>query len=110
MTKFDIVNIIGKNSAILHSDGLLVFEKIKDTKEPLIISFLGIEQCTTAFLNASIGKFLAENPTKSDFLTFEGIKENDYLASKVKLVVENVESEKKRNSLNSSAHGYLFAQ
>jgi hypothetical protein len=109
MNKFSISSIIGKNSAILHSDGLMLFEKIKDVNEPFIVSFEGIEHCTTAFLNASIGKLLAEDPKKSAILGFEGLSGNDYLESKVKLVLENAGTEKKRISLDNSARGFLFA-
>jgi len=110
MTTLSITSIIGKNSAILHSDGLILFDKIKDLKDPFVISFQGIEHCTTAFLNASIGKFLAENPDRAKLIDFDGLVGNDYLESKLKLVVENAGVEKKRNSLDNSARGFFYAQ
>ncbi len=102
---------IGKSSAVLHSDGLLVYEKMKalQTKEKseLLISFDGITHCTTSFLNASIGKFLIENPSTQ--LKFDGIAKETSLMEKIGLVMENALNAKKRNSLDDSTRNLFHA-
>lgn len=104
---FIIADILGKSSAILHSDGLVVFEKIKQAKdEDISISFKGIEYCTTAFLNASVGKYIVDTKGAK---TINYIDVSEDIQNKITLVEENVRNEKKRNSLDDSSRGFLFA-
>ena len=97
MTKIIIVEAIGKTSAILHSDGLIVYEKLKASELPIELCFSGIDHCTTAFLNASVGKLLIEEPDKAKQIKYTGIEGNDYLQSKVDLVLQNATNEKKKD-------------
>ncbi|WP_254086318.1 hypothetical protein [Dawidia cretensis] len=51
MNKMTIVvtHILGKSSAILHADGLTLFEAIRSSDSNATISFADITHCTTAF-------------------------------------------------------------
>lgn len=99
--KISVSQVIGKSSAVLHSDGLLIYEQMKSSqvseKTDLTVSFEGVTHCTTSFLNASIGKFLLENPSTT--IKFDGISKENSLMEKIDLVVENALNAKKRDSL-----------
>ena len=103
-----ISDVIGKNSAILHSDGLKFFEEIVARYNPqgkLEISFEGLVHCTTAFLNASIGKFLLLTPEKEIALKNLQYSHVDdaVLRSKIVQVQKLSMDEKKRlDMMNSS--------
>lgn len=102
-----IAEILGKGSAILHSDGLLVFAKLQSIdKSQITISFEKITHCTTAFLNACIGKFVIENKTNK---SLEFVDASEDIRNKIKLVLDNVQNEKKRSSLNDSARRFFYA-
>lgn len=103
-----ISEIIGKTSAVLHSDGLITYEVLKNSGDKILVSFKNISHCTTAFLNASIGKFIIENKGNSNIIV-EFSDLNDDIKDKIDLVLENARDEKKRTSLDSSARGYLYA-
>lgn len=103
-----ISKTLGKTSAILHSDGLVVYEKLQGiTKDRITISFSGISHCTTAFLNSSIGKFIIENKGKDKLIYFADLSED--IQNKIELVQDNARNEKKRHSLDTSARDYLYA-
>lgn len=81
-----VINIIGKPMAILHSDGLLLFESIKKAgNSPINLSFKGIEHCTTAFLNASIGNYIIYS--KDPALTFTNT--NPIIDKRIQIVLDN---------------------
>lgn len=103
-----ISEILGKPSAILHSDGLTIFQKLQEIEGPnIILSFRGVTHCTTAFLNASIGKFIIENKGKEKLVRFEDVSED--FKNKIELVQDNARNEKKRNSLDGSSRSYFYA-
>lgn len=104
--RINVSSIIGKNSAILHSDGIVLYNELLKQKEAteFILSFEGVEYCTTAFLNSSVGKFLVGS--KHILIKFEAA---DQFIYKIDLVIENARNEKKRNSLRQSSRGFLHA-
>lgn len=105
-TELTVTEIIGKSSAILHSDGLILFEKLKEANNlNIVLSFEGIQHCTTAFLNASIGNYVIESPDKGEFLHFEATNED--LENKINLVLDNARDQKKRDSLANSSREFL---
>ena len=105
-----ISEILGKPSAILHSDGLTLYEKMKEANEDnVILSFNGISHCTTAFLNASIGKFLIENPKKASFIQFRDLGQEPHIRQKLDLVLENALNEKKRDRMNRLSRDLFHA-
>lgn len=67
MKKYLIKDIINSSVAISPRKGLKLLDflktKLKD-KEPIYLSFKGIEEVVTAFTNASIGKLYMEFDTK----------------------------------------------
>lgn len=96
-----ISEIINKKSAVLHSDGLKLFEAIftsYNESEKLEILFNGLEYCTSAFLNASIGKFLLEtnNPEiAAKKIEFPDLKD-ELIRKKIEEVYALALDEKKR--------------
>jgi len=63
--KIKVLDIISNPYALLHDDGLVVFDIVKKQFNPrnpsdIEIDFSGIKRCSTLFLNASFGKLLAE--------------------------------------------------
>ncbi len=104
--EISVSKIIGKSSAILHTDGLALFEKLASvSKEPIAISFKDIAHCTTAFLNASIGKFVILQNGNVKRLNFVEVSEE--IKQKIDLVIDNAIDEKKRISLSRSAEAIL---
>lgn len=103
-----ISQILGKTSAILHSDGLILFERLQSLdKNEITISFKDITHCTTAFLNASIGKFITDNKGGQTLIRFTDVTED--VLNKIELVQDNARNEKKRVSLDNSSRGFLHA-
>lgn len=105
-----VSEIIGKNSAILHSDGLKLYQILKENveKRKMRLSFKGILYCTTAFLNASVGKLLVEHPGLTNSLDYNDVNDNA-INEKIRLVIENVEDAKRRDTLDSSSRN-IFEQ
>jgi hypothetical protein len=61
--KIIVADIIHDEVAAFHEEGLLVFEQLKASfarGERVVLSFKGITQCSTQFLNAAIGKLYLE--------------------------------------------------
>ncbi|MBL7841932.1 MAG: DUF4325 domain-containing protein [Cyclobacteriaceae bacterium] len=107
-TKLLVTDIIAKSSAILHSDGLILFKKlVSEGNNEIVLSFQGIEHCTTAFLNASIGNFVLGSPSKFGQLELEGT--NDDLNAKITMVVENAIDQKKNDSYLRLTKSYVNA-
>jgi len=110
MPDLTITEILGKSSAILHSDGLIIYERLQSIKkDEIVLSFKNITHCTTAFLNASIGKYIIDNKlqSQSQILKFEDTTED--VLSKIELVLDNARNEKKRTIIDNSARGFLYA-
>lgn len=95
-----IIDVIGKNSAVLHSDGLKVYDSIVqlyNSSKKLSISFEGLTHCTSAFLNASIGKFLLVSENKDEILkNLTYTHQTEEIKKKLDQVVEIATDEKKR--------------
>lgn len=103
-----ITEILGKPSAILHSDGLIVYERLQTIeKDEIVLSFKDVTHCTTAFLNASIGKYIIDNKLQTRVLKFEDATED--IQTKIELVLDNARNEKKRTIIDNSARGFLYA-
>lgn len=105
-----IIDIIGKSSAILHSDGLKVYqyliEEILRTPK-VVVSFAGLEHCTTSFLNASIGKLLMNRPEVVDKISY--VDADKMLQSKIERVQYNALNESLRQAHDQSVRDYFEA-
>lgn len=111
-TILSISEIIGKNSAILHSDGMLfsdVAKKAFNKSDIVEIDFSGLEFCTTAFLNAAIGGLLLKNPKLINKLEFIGIEDNSIIKIKINEVLDLVQNELKRKHQDSTFMSYQFS-
>ena len=87
-----ITDVINKSSAVLHSDGLMLYDVIVqeyNAHHHVIISFDDLNYCTTAFINASIGKFLenVDNPQQV-FKHLDFIVNDELINSKIKRVTD----------------------
>jgi hypothetical protein len=106
-----IAEIIGKKSAILHSDGLKVYNYLVEEllRGPrIVVSFAGLEHCTTSFLNASIGKLLVNIPDVSKKISY--IESNDdVLIEKINRVTANALNESLRHAHDESVREYFEA-
>ncbi len=86
MAVLKIIDIINTPNAILHSFGLKVFEVASESvanNKPLVISFDGLKNITSAFCNASIGKLYLSFTHASELLTFDGLENNPMWDEKV---------------------------
>jgi len=108
-----ITEVLGKNSAVLHSDGLKLYDAMVEeykASNQITLSFSNITHCTTAFLNASIGKFLSNYPNplqvKKDLLISD-LPTDSLINVKINRVIENVLDEKKRTTYDASIRTYF---
>lgn len=107
-TNLLVTDIIAKSSAILHSDGLILLKKLQEAgTNEILISFKGIDHCTTAFLNASIGNFVLGDKAKREQI--ELVDTNDDLNAKINMVVENAIDQKKNDSILRATRSYISA-
>ena len=63
MAKVRIIDVVGSTICVAAEDGQRVNQEIARqiaSKEKVILSFIGIERLTTAFLNAAIGQLYGE--------------------------------------------------
>ena len=102
-----VKNIIQSTIAAFHNEGLLVYpflERAYSNKEPITISFEGIDRCATQFLNASIGKmYLQFDPSMVDSLVSYSYGGLHNLAAKIEEVRENAINSKEYDSLIENA-------
>jgi hypothetical protein len=106
-----IADIIGKKSAILHADGLKVYnylvEELLRTPK-LVVSFAGLEHCTTSFLNASIGKLLVNSPDVAQKISYVE-SDDDMLLEKINKVTTNALNESLRQAHDEPVREYFEA-
>lgn len=86
MPVLKIIEIINTPNAILNSFGLKVYEIASQSisnNQPIVLSFQGLKNITSAFCNASIGKIYLTFPNASNLLSFEGLEQNSMWSEKV---------------------------
>lgn len=91
-----VKNIIGKSIAVLSSDGLKLYNAIVEDlaqKKTIVIDFEGLDQVTSSFLNASIGKIWMNAPDLAESLNFKGTSSS--LKQRIDLVKENALNKEK---------------
>jgi hypothetical protein len=105
-----IADIIGKTSAILHADGLKVYNYLVEEilRAPkIVVSFAGLEHCTTSFLNASIGKLLMNRPDSVEKISC--VDTDEMLRAKIEKVRSNALNESLRQAHDESVREYFEA-
>lgn len=105
----DIYQLIHKDSAVLPLDGEVLYNSILsnlDKNEALELNFKNLKFITSAFLNASIGKFLLENPSFKDKL-FYSYDEEQSLDVRIKRVVDIATDKKLRDAHNQAIEEVL---
>lgn len=104
----NISDVLNSKDAILHSEGLKVFDLIDKAiskKEPVTLSFTGLRNCSSAFLNASIGKLYINYPSETINLYFKynGINKKPMLKERIDQVIENAKDYKYHDKLVDEA-------
>ena len=86
----EIKDIINSPNAISQSDGLLLFKQIEHVGlNDVSIDFHGIKFLSTAFLNASIGKFAQMYPGIVKKLAYLVPDDKQIFQEKINQVIEN---------------------
>ena len=106
----EIKKIINSSIAAFHSEGLAVFNHLENAykkHQSITLSFQGVDQCATQFLNASIGKmYLQYDPTLLNALLHYDFASVNNLQSKIEEVIENAINSKEYDSLLENATSY----
>ena len=92
----NISDVLKSKDALLHSEGLTIFELINKAiskNKKITLSFTGLDNCSSAFLMAAIGKFYYDHPTKTktieQYLKYNGIDKKYMLKERLEQVIEN---------------------
>jgi hypothetical protein len=97
----NIREILSKNIAILHSDGLKVYNAIMEE----LAQDKHFSISTTAFLNASIGKVLMNSPEALDKMEIKNAE--DSVLAKIEWVKENALNTGIREAREDAMREYL---
>lgn len=103
-----VKNIIGKSIAVLSTDGLKLYNAII---EELVqckiaeIDFQGLDQVTSAFLNASIGKIWMNSPESAQNLIFKNASFS--LQQRIDLVKDNALNRDKSQLRDKAIREYM---
>ena len=111
MEKLIIKDIIGTQNAILHKFGLQVFNSASQfisKDSPIILSFNGLKNITSAFCNASIGKLYLDFPKTKELLYIEGVEENSIWQDKINDAI-NLATNPDLLKINESCIDELFS-
>ncbi|WP_439473679.1 STAS-like domain-containing protein [Algoriphagus formosus] len=103
-----LTEILGKSIAILHSDGLKIYDAIMEelvTNGTVELNFEGISTCTTAFLNASLGKVLINSPKSTALIQI--LNADNSTLEKIEWVKENALDQARREAREESLREYL---
>ncbi len=103
-----IEQIIGKNIAILHSDGLKIYDAIIEElakSNKAVLSFEKIDHSTTTFLNASLGKVWMNSPESAEKLEILGA--DDSILEKIEWVKQNALNQARREAREESLREYF---
>lgn len=103
-----IKEIIGKSSAVLHSDGVKVYSAIVDAftrSNKVELSFDGLEICTTSFLNASLGKLIISNKSLFDKLGLVNF-DHSMINEKIQLVTSKATDKVRRDDYDETLREY----
>jgi hypothetical protein len=108
MNTIEIFDVIQSKTAAFQDEGYQVYlmleaEMLLD--HHTVLSFAGIENCSTLFLNASIGRLYKKFPLDkiNALLSFEGVNDDTFLASMLNRVIERSLNPKDYSAILSSA-------
>lgn len=104
----NISEVINKQNAILHTDGNKLYDVIIESipgSKGITLSFERISNCTTSFLNASLGKLWMNKPEFKNLFTFHDASPS--IIEKIEMVKDNALNQKKRENWESAAREYL---
>jgi hypothetical protein len=100
--------VLSKNIAILHSDGLKIYDAILEElalENHFSITFEGISTSSTAFLNASIGKLLMNSPEALEKMKI--LNADKSVLEKIEWVKENALDKGRREAREDAMREYL---
>ena len=108
MNTIEISDIIQSKTAAFQDEGyevylLLEAEMLQEHK--IVLSFAGIENCSTLFLNSSIGRLYKKFPQVmiERLLSYDGIDNGTYIASMLKKVISRSLNPQDYSAILSSA-------
>ena len=99
-----IKDVLNSKDALLHSEGLTIFELINKAiseKKQVTLSFTGLDNCSAAFLMACIGKLYVDYPPGriEPYLKYEGNNNKCMLPELIDVVIENAKDYEFHNNL-----------
>lgn len=103
-----ISEILSKNIAILHTDGLKIYNAIMEeiaADNHCVLNFEDVIVCTTAFLNASLGKAYLNSPDIDKKI--EVIRASSEISNKIEWVRDNALNQAKREARESALSDYF---
>lgn len=111
-----IADILGKSSAILHTDGLKIYQDLLllyKANGPLVVSFEGVDHWATAFLNASIGKFVMNLPDAQHIvrgkLQFQGVAKDSPLERRINEIISLALDKQKQSQHDEAIREAILA-
>lgn len=98
-----IIDIIGSSVAISPSKATSLYEHLKNavqSNQKVVYSFIDVQDCSSAFCNASIGKLYMnlEPKTIKGLITFSDFGDNEIWNEKVNRAIDLGTEENYRNS------------
>lgn len=96
--KILVADIINSGHAIFHEEGAKVYESIScaiEDRKDVVLSFVGVQRCSTLFLNSAIGNLYLNYPAT----VIDNLLSYDY--SDVNLLKEKI-SDVRNNALHAA--------
>lgn len=109
--KIKLFEILGSKSAIFHAEGLEIFKSISSSlacPEVIELSFEGIENCSTQFLNATIGKAYVNFKYEivDEYLKIINYDQIPFFKEKLSEVINNAKNSEEFDKIYENAVGY----
>ena len=113
MKELRVIDIIGSPSAITSKKGEMLYNALKEyiqTQTPVSVSFEGIENCASAFINSSIGKLYMDFGEKSvsGIVNISDV-ESDVWLYKISCSIELGTDENLRNAHDNTLNELLYS-
>lgn len=101
--KLSISDLIGSSNAIIQSQGILVYERVKtefSSGYDVILDFGKISNLTSGFCHASIGQLYTEFPESKNKVTVIGIDPDSIWNEKISEAIDLAQDPEKAKRMN----------
>lgn len=108
MSTIEIFEVLQGSTAAFQDEGAKVYSlvesEIKNNRK-VVLSFKGIEHCSTLFLNASVGRLYKtfSSDVIQSLLVIEGIENNAFIYSMIERVIFRAQNPQDYNAILTSA-------